>query len=186
MPYTMEDFEKDFVKEHFHKLNSEEQCEALRSLSAEARRAALKGLSPEERLGGLPPEDIEQFLRKPNAGPSTCWRKPRRRYMPGRGPRQLALLYQLLQQYQREGFTIPYTIEEDFSGDFIEEHFHKLTPEEQREALQSLSAEERRNVLRGLSAEERLEGLSHEEIEQFLQRQKAKRPSRKGKPRRKP
>jgi hypothetical protein len=38
MPYTMEDFRREYVKEH------------------------LKDLTPEERLEGLPAEDIERYL----------------------------------------------------------------------------------------------------------------------------
>jgi hypothetical protein len=51
MPYTMEDFEKDFTKEHLHLLLPEER---LKGLAPEER---LKGLAPEERLKGLAPEE---------------------------------------------------------------------------------------------------------------------------------
>ena len=60
MPYTMEDFEKDFTREHLHLLPPEERLkglppeERLKGLPSEER---LKGLPPEERLKGLPPED---------------------------------------------------------------------------------------------------------------------------------
>jgi hypothetical protein len=72
------------------------------------------------------------------------------------------LLYQLFAEYQEEGITMPYTME-DFRRDFIKEHY---TPEE------------------------RMEGLSPEEIERYLkklkaeQKLKAERPSRPRKPRR--
>lgn len=40
VPYTMEDFRRDYVKEH------------------------LKDLTPEERLEGLLPEEIERYLQR--------------------------------------------------------------------------------------------------------------------------
>jgi len=64
MPYTMEDFRRDYVKEHFMDLTPEE------------RREALKKLSPEERLEGLSAEEIESFLKKIKAEGSS---RPRRR-----------------------------------------------------------------------------------------------------------
>jgi hypothetical protein len=45
MSYTMEDFNRDFTREHLHLLPPEE---------------LLKGLPPEERLRGLPPESVFQ------------------------------------------------------------------------------------------------------------------------------
>jgi hypothetical protein len=57
MPYTMDDFRRDYVKEHFKDLTAEERQEALRGLTAEERQEALRGLPPEERLRGLPPEE---------------------------------------------------------------------------------------------------------------------------------
>ena len=50
MPYTMEDFQRQYVKEHFGRLTPEE------------RREALKSLPPEERLAGLSAEEIRQYL----------------------------------------------------------------------------------------------------------------------------
>jgi hypothetical protein len=51
MPYTIEDFNRDFTREHLHLLPPEER---LKGLPPEER---LKGLPPEERLKGLPPEE---------------------------------------------------------------------------------------------------------------------------------
>src|SRR5438874_246651 len=59
------------------------------------------------------------------------------------------LLGQLFEKIQKEGFAMPYTME-DFKRDYFKEHFRQLTPEEQEELLQSLPAEKR---LAGLSAE---------------------------------
>ena len=67
MPYTMEDFRRDYVKEHLKDLTPEEIREALspeellRGLSPEER---LRGLSPEERLKGLSPEEIAALLKR--------------------------------------------------------------------------------------------------------------------------
>jgi len=92
---------------------------------------------------------------------------------------------------------MPFTME-DFDRWYIKSHFARLTPEEQREALERLPPEHRREVLRSLppeeqeevlrtlSPEQRLAGLSEEEIQQYLDRLRAGRPgSPRGKPRRK-
>ena len=76
-----------------------------------------------------------------------------------------SLLDRLFEGYQREGLTMPYTME-DFRREYLEERLKELTLEER---LRGLSPEER---LRGLSPDERLQGLSPDEIEKFLQRRK--------------
>lgn len=48
MPYTMEDFRRDYVKDHLKDLTPEER---------------LKGLSPEQLLASLSP-DMKEALRK--------------------------------------------------------------------------------------------------------------------------
>ncbi len=58
MPYTMEDFNKDFTREHLYLLPPEER---LKGLDVWER---LKGLDAEERLKGLDAEVIEAFLLK--------------------------------------------------------------------------------------------------------------------------
>jgi len=67
MPYTMEQFRKEFVKAHLHELDPEE---ILSRFDPERR---LKGLDPDEvlarfdperRLKGLDPKDIEAYLKK--------------------------------------------------------------------------------------------------------------------------
>jgi hypothetical protein len=63
MPYTMDDFRRDYVKEHF------------KDLTAEERQEALRGLTPAERLQGLPPEVIEEYLNKLKAADTP---RPRR------------------------------------------------------------------------------------------------------------
>jgi hypothetical protein len=50
MPYTMEDFVRDFTREHLKDLMPEELLEGL---PPEQR---LKGLSPEQQLAALSPE----------------------------------------------------------------------------------------------------------------------------------
>ena len=68
MPYTMEDFRRQYVKEHFSQLRrrrSERKC---------------YGRSPpEERLAGLSPEQIRQYLDRLNADRPAASRKPRRK-----------------------------------------------------------------------------------------------------------
>jgi hypothetical protein len=57
MPYTLEDFRRDYVKEHLKDLTTEER---LAGLSAEQR---IEGLPPEQLLAALSPETMEA-LRK--------------------------------------------------------------------------------------------------------------------------
>jgi hypothetical protein len=76
MPYTMEDFKRDYVKEHLLKLPREEREDVLRALPAEER---LAGLPAEERLAGLPLEEIRRYLDRAGAGPKAPARKPRRK-----------------------------------------------------------------------------------------------------------
>jgi hypothetical protein len=74
MPYTMEDFRHDYLKEHIKELTPEERLaglppeERLAGLPPEERLAGLppeerlKGLPPEERLKGLSVEELEKYL----------------------------------------------------------------------------------------------------------------------------
>src|SRR5207302_992827 len=72
-----------------------------------------------------------------------------------------SLLRRLVEQYQKEGVPMPYTME-DFRRDFTKEHLHELTPEDR---LAGLPPEQR---VAGLSPEQRLAGLSPEEIAALL------------------
>jgi len=95
-----------------------------------------------------------------------------------------AMLGQLLEKFQGEGLTMSYTME-DFQRQYAKEHFAKLTPEDQREALEALPPEKRRKILDSLPPEERLAGLSAEQIRQHLERLTSGRPAEPRKPRRK-
>jgi hypothetical protein len=64
VPYTMADFEHDFVKERVNILSPEER---------------LKGLSPEERLAGLSPKQLEELKASLESRPTKRPRKPRGR-----------------------------------------------------------------------------------------------------------
>jgi hypothetical protein len=91
MSYTMEDFKRDYVKEHFAKLTPEERREVLQALTPEEQREALERLPPErlrEVLQALPPEkllaglsadQIRQYLDQLTAGRPAGPRKPRRK-----------------------------------------------------------------------------------------------------------
>lgn len=74
------------------------------------------------------------------------------------------LLRQLFERFQREGFSMSYTME-DFKRDYFKEQLAKLTPEQRRELLEFLPTEDR---LAGLPAEERMAGLTQEQIQQYL------------------
>jgi hypothetical protein len=65
MSYTMEDFKRDYIKEHFAKLTQEEREEVLRSLP------------PEERLAGLSAKQIRQYLDHLSASNPAEQRKQR-------------------------------------------------------------------------------------------------------------
>jgi hypothetical protein len=94
------------------------------------------------------------------------------------------LLGQLSERFRIEVFAMSYTME-DFKHDYIKEHFPRLTPAEQREALERLSPEHRRKLLQSLPPEERLAGLSDEQVRQLLDQRGAGRAAEPRKPRRK-
>jgi hypothetical protein len=91
MPFTMEDFLRQFVKKHFPELSPAEQGEVFRNLSPERRENVIRSLppeerqdvvrslSPEERLAGLTPEQIQAYLAALPAPPPGPARKPRRK-----------------------------------------------------------------------------------------------------------
>jgi len=85
MSYTMEDFKRDYVKQHFARLTPQEREEALRSIPAAERLAGLPaaerlaGLPLEVRLAGLSVEQIRQYLDRLTATRSSARRKPRRK-----------------------------------------------------------------------------------------------------------
>jgi hypothetical protein len=66
MPYTMEDFRHDYLKEHISQLTFEERLEGV---PVEER---LKGVPAEERLKGLSAKEIEDLLKRLTNGPSAA------------------------------------------------------------------------------------------------------------------
>jgi hypothetical protein len=58
MSYTVEDFRRDYAREHLHQLTPQERMEGL---PAEER---LRGLPLEERLNGLSADEIQAYLRQ--------------------------------------------------------------------------------------------------------------------------
>jgi len=100
-------------------------------------------------------------------------------------PETSTLINRLYNGYQREGMSMPYTME-DFRKDYVKEHLEKLSPEER---VEGLLPEQLRKVLpldqllKVLSPDERLAGLSPEEIDKLLRRHAAK--SAKSKPKKK-
>lgn len=94
MSYTMEDFRRDYVKEHLKDLTLEERLEGLSANQIEKYfqrgrqerptiegfrrdyvKEHLKDLSPEERLEGLSPEQIERYLRGRQQRPTSKRKK---------------------------------------------------------------------------------------------------------------
>jgi hypothetical protein len=79
MPFTWEDFERDYAKKHFPLLTTEEQREVLESLPPEKQREVLQALPIEERLAGLTAEQIREYLDRMPADRPAAARKPRRK-----------------------------------------------------------------------------------------------------------
>jgi hypothetical protein len=88
MSYTMQDFKRDFFKEHLAKLSPQERAEVLQALSPEQQQEVLQALPPEKRLAGLPVEErlaglseeqIRQYLDRLTARGAAPARKPRRK-----------------------------------------------------------------------------------------------------------
>jgi hypothetical protein len=67
MAFTMEDFNRQYIKERFPRLTPKEREEVLRSLP------------PAERLAGLSAEQIQQYLDGLTTGRPETPRKPRRK-----------------------------------------------------------------------------------------------------------
>lgn len=76
MPYTMADWKRDYITEHFKELTPEDRRKALEGLSPKER---LEGLSPEELLEGLSPDAIEKLLKKLRASGPSRQSRPRRK-----------------------------------------------------------------------------------------------------------
>jgi hypothetical protein len=74
MSFTMQDFIREYFKEHFPQLQ-----EAMQSLPPEKQQELLESLPPEKRLAGLSPQQIQQYLDRLNAGRRGPPRKPRRK-----------------------------------------------------------------------------------------------------------
>ncbi|HYT92256.1 MAG TPA: hypothetical protein VEL76_26315 [Gemmataceae bacterium] len=74
--FTMEDFQRQYAKEHFAQLTPAERAEVLKALPPEER---LAGLPPEQRLAGLSAEQIRQYLDHLTAERQGGARKPRRK-----------------------------------------------------------------------------------------------------------
>jgi hypothetical protein len=64
MSYTMHDFLRDYIKEHFPQLTPQEQQEVFRALPPEKQQEVFRALPPEQRLAGLSEEQIRQYLEQ--------------------------------------------------------------------------------------------------------------------------
>jgi hypothetical protein len=100
-----------------------------------------------------------------------------------RSERTSRLLQQLFDTYR--GDVVMAFTWEDFEHWYIKDHFDRLTPEEQREALQRLAPERRQELLQSLPPEERLAGMSAEEVRHYLDQLTAGSPTGPRKRRRK-
>lgn len=66
--FTMEDFNRQYVKEHFQKLTPAERREALESLAVDERRDVLQSLPVGELLTLLSAEQVQQLQARLLAG----------------------------------------------------------------------------------------------------------------------
>jgi hypothetical protein len=82
MPYTMEDFNRDYIKKYLPRLTPEEQAEALQGLPPEAR---LAGLPLKARLAGLSEAEVRQLLDELSAERASPPRQPRPKRRQERG-----------------------------------------------------------------------------------------------------
>jgi hypothetical protein len=76
MPFTMHDFDLQYIRERLPRLKPKELADLLRKLPVEARMA---DVPPEQRLASLTAEQIQEYLDRLSAGKSTPPRKPRRK-----------------------------------------------------------------------------------------------------------
>src|SRR5437588_4189408 len=76
MPYTMEDFKRQYVKEHFPQLTPQERRELLQSLPPQEQQELLESLPPQTRLAGLSEEEIRTYLEHLAARRPTTTRQP--------------------------------------------------------------------------------------------------------------
>lgn len=79
MPYTMEDFNRQFAQKHFRRLTTEQWVEAFQTLPPEERQEMLRALPLDERLAGLSAEQIRPYLERLAGDESRSARKPRRK-----------------------------------------------------------------------------------------------------------
>ena len=70
MPYTMEDFRRDVLKQNLEEMSPEALFKILPT------EKLLKAMPPEERLKGLPTAVIENYLKRKKKGSRS--RKPKR------------------------------------------------------------------------------------------------------------
>jgi hypothetical protein len=79
MSYTMEDFKRDYFKEHFPRLTPEERREVLESLPADERRQLLQSLPADEILTLLSADQIKQLRDQLSADRPAQPSRPRRK-----------------------------------------------------------------------------------------------------------
>ncbi|MBY0521832.1 MAG: hypothetical protein K2R98_00445 [Gemmataceae bacterium] len=79
MSYTMEDFKRDLLKKQVLELSPAETRDFVESLPPEKQQEMLESLPLANRLAGLSPEQIRQYLDQLTAGQPSTPRKPRRK-----------------------------------------------------------------------------------------------------------
>ena len=79
MSFTMQDFNRSFVKEHFPELTPEEQDQLFQSLPPEQQEKLVQSLPLEKRLADISPEEIRRYLEQQNASPQPEPRKRRKK-----------------------------------------------------------------------------------------------------------
>jgi len=76
--FTMEDFKRQYVKQHFKDLTPAERREAIESLNPDERRQMLQSLPVDELLTLLTPEQVQRLRDQPTESSPVRPRKPRK------------------------------------------------------------------------------------------------------------
>ena len=79
MAFTMQDFQRQYAREHFPHLTVEEQREVIQLLPPETQKAVLESLQLDTRLAGLSEEQVREYFANIAANRPAQARKPRRK-----------------------------------------------------------------------------------------------------------
>lgn len=79
MSYTLEDFNRQYLKQHYARLTPEERRELLQDLPLEEQGELLQAVPPERLLASLSADQIRAYLAKLSPEPPAPPARPRRK-----------------------------------------------------------------------------------------------------------